>query len=142
MESSRPPKSDALREAARWLRYARDDAQTARSLLSVAGAPPRHSAWHAQQAAEKALKAVLVAEERPFPFTHNLAYLLSLVPPRWRVHDARPDWAALTRHASEARYPDDLPDVNDEDALTAVADAERVVEAVSADLAPLLGDEG
>lgn len=34
--------------------------------------------FHAQQAAEKALKAALAASGRSFPFTHNIALLMQL----------------------------------------------------------------
>lgn len=130
----------ALRhEASRWLRYAQEDLSAAHALLG-ADAPPRLAAGLAQQAAEKAINATLVAEQRPFPFTHNLSRLLDLVPAGWAVLDVDADWAGLTYHAVGARYPDDLPDVSEDEAEAAVADAARVVAAVTDDLAPLLGD--
>ena len=49
---------EAVREARRWLRYAREDLDTALALVGSETAPPRHAAWLAQQAAEKAIKAV------------------------------------------------------------------------------------
>lgn len=127
-------------EAGRWLRYAQEDLDAARSLLAQ-DAPPRLAAWLAQQAAEKAIKAVLIAEQRPFPFTHNLARLLDLVPDGWSVRDLDVDTARLTYHAVTARYPDDLPDVGPAEANAAVTDARRVVDGVTEDLAPLLKDE-
>ena len=39
---------------------------------------PRHVAYHAQQAAEKAIKAILVFEQVEFPFTHELNALRHL----------------------------------------------------------------
>jgi len=44
----------------RWLRPALDDLKLARKALEI-GVDPRLAAFHAQQSAEKALKAVLVA---------------------------------------------------------------------------------
>ena len=99
---------------------------------------PRNAAWLAQQAAEKAIKAALVAEQRPFPFIHDLPRLLNLLPVAWRVRDVNADWSGLSRHAVEARYPDDPPDVGPAEAEAAVADAARVVEAVTEQLASLL----
>lgn len=125
------------REAARWLRYASEDLGTARTLLA-AEAPPRHAAWLAQQAAEKALKAALIAEQQPFPFTHDLIRLCELLPPSWSVLRAEVSWAPLSAYAVEARYPDDLPDVNAREAEAAVADAAATVAAIEADLVPLL----
>ena len=51
-------------EARRWLRYARQDLAGARS-----SAEYRHVVFFAQQAAEKALKAILVYLGQPVPFT-------------------------------------------------------------------------
>ncbi|TAK33547.1 MAG: HEPN domain-containing protein [Chloroflexota bacterium] len=57
----------------------------ARSDLAIAGQPRTPDVlletlcFHAQQAAEKSLKAVLVGEGVPFPFTHDLAILVTLV---------------------------------------------------------------
>ena len=123
-----------------WLRYAQEDLASAQALTTLAHAPPRHAAGLAQQAAEKAIKATLVAEQRPFPFIHDLAKLLDLVPDGWQVRDVDADWSALSRHAVEARYPDDLDDVSPAEAEAAVADAARVVAAVSDQLGPLLHD--
>jgi HEPN domain-containing protein len=69
-----------------------DRADLARDLLALAGddlaavhaladAPAVSDAivgFHAQQATEKALKSVLAATGRDFPFTHNLAVLAQL----------------------------------------------------------------
>ena len=43
----------------RWLRYAKDDLRTA-EMLSEQGGVPRISCFHAQQAAEKSIKAIFV----------------------------------------------------------------------------------
>lgn len=135
--SDRGLEPDALQEAARWLQYARDDADAAEVLLEAGGTPARIAAFHAQQAAEKAIKAVLVAEGQPFPFTHDLIRLIELVPDGWSVRNVGASWSALSDHAVDARYPDDLPDVSAAEASDAIDDARRVVEAVAADLGPL-----
>lgn len=63
------------------------------------------TAFHAQQAVEKALKAVLAANAIEFPLTHNLIILLDqlsgigLVPPV-----PRNDIIALNPYAVEGRY--------------------------------------
>ena len=142
MEPDDEPYSGSLEEAVRWIQYARDDLEAAELLLSSPLSPPRLGAFHAQQAAEKATEAVLVAVGRTSPSTHDLVRLLEIVPPTWSVHGLEVERAALSRYAVDARYSDDLPDVSADEAETAVADAERVLEAVAADLAPLLGLEG
>jgi HEPN domain-containing protein len=54
--------SDAERkdEVRRWLRYAWEDLDGAEAALTRSSAIPRHAGFLAQQAAEKAFKAVLV----------------------------------------------------------------------------------
>ena len=131
---------DVAREARRWLRYAREDLASAVRLSDEA--PPRHAAWLAQQAAEKAVKAVLVALQIVFPYVHDLDRLVALVPDGWGVRDVGGDLALLTSFAVESRYPDDLPDVRRAEARTGVALAHRVVEAVETDLLPLVAERG
>ena len=50
---------EILKVLRRWLRYAGDDLRTAEVLLEP-GSVPRISCFHAQQAAEKSLKAIFV----------------------------------------------------------------------------------
>ena len=57
-----------------WIRNAEGDLAMARA--QVPGASVEHHCFHAQQAAEKALKAVSVARGIPFQFTHNINTLL------------------------------------------------------------------
>ena len=81
-----------------WLRYAISDLK-----LACVARPTEvlleALCFHAQQAAEKALKSVLVANDIPFPKTHNLRTLLDLLPeditPPPEVQDA----ASLTDYA-------------------------------------------
>jgi HEPN domain-containing protein len=84
--------------------------------------------FHAQQAAEKALKAVLIARGIPFPKTHNIKTLFDLLPqsivPPLEVQDA----ASLTDYAVGSRYPGDLEPVTEEEYREAVRLAETVVQ--------------
>src|SRR5437764_5529195 len=73
-----PSSPDALREAEEWLARAERDLQAARNELGVAVPPPEISTYHAQQAAEKALKDFLTARSTPFPHTHDLVQLIGL----------------------------------------------------------------
>jgi len=63
--------------------------------------------FHAQQAAEKYLKAFLAHRSVPFPYTHNLAKLIELcaeTDPAFRP--LLPLAAPLTPYAVELRYDD------------------------------------
>jgi HEPN domain-containing protein len=60
------------------LGLAADDLMAARALVDVPAVSDAIVGFHAQQAAEKAVKAVLAAAGRSFPFTHNIAVLMQL----------------------------------------------------------------
>lgn len=59
---------DPMSDAKVWVRHAREDLQAGRWLLEEESGVPRQSAWFAQQAAEKALKALLISDQRSFPY--------------------------------------------------------------------------
>ena len=123
-----------LIETSRWLRYAREDLQEAEIILLQRSLFPRHSCWLAQQATEKALKAVLVFLQVKFPKTHDLDALLNLIPDSWQVKAENPDLAELTEWAVEARYPGDWPDALHEDANKAVEQSRAVLDSVTREL--------
>ncbi|MCX5673025.1 MAG: HEPN domain-containing protein [Planctomycetota bacterium] len=67
------------REYARvLLGKARDDQYVLARLVDDAGAPPWTLGFHAQQAVEKAIKAVLSAGHVEYPKTHDIQRLLGL----------------------------------------------------------------
>ena len=49
-------------EALRWLNFAYDDLRTAEACFELKDLPPRQTCYLSQQAAEKAIKALLIAE--------------------------------------------------------------------------------
>ncbi len=67
---------DRVAEAARWLRFAREDLETAEALLESERLVPRHACLPAQQAAEKAIKAGLIREGLHAPFIRSLEVAL------------------------------------------------------------------
>lgn len=90
-----------------WVQKAEGDFTTALRELRARKAPNYDAAcFHAQQCAEKYLKAQLQEEEIPFGKTHDLTVLLNLllpVEPLWE--SMRPQLRALTVFAIEVRYP-------------------------------------
>ncbi len=60
------------------LALARDDATAASILAATDASADAIVGFHAQQAVEKSLKAVLALHGHDFPFTHNLAQLIHL----------------------------------------------------------------
>ncbi len=86
--------------------------------------------FDAQQAAEKALKAVLIAREFAFPYTHDLAKLIKLLEATGEtIPEKVRDADQLTVFAVMTRYPpfDEGESVTDDDYVAAVAIAEAVV---------------
>jgi HEPN domain-containing protein len=61
--------------------------------------------FHAQQAVEKYLKAILQAREIPFRKTHDLTILFDLFPEIPEGASLRPDLHLLTQYAVAFRYP-------------------------------------
>lgn len=93
------------------LARARDDLYVVRRLSDDAGAPVRVLGFHAQQAAEKAIKAVLSAAGLAYPRTHNLDMLAGLLSVNGRdVPPAGSDLDLLTPFAVILRYDESLPD--------------------------------
>lgn len=122
-----------MAEAQRWLRYAAEDLRAAEKTVGAEGFEPRHACWHAQQAAEKAIKAALVLEQTAFPKSHDLEQLRALLPSGWAIRHAEIDLPALTRWATESRYPT-FDEADTEEAGAALEQARQVVGAVRDDL--------
>lgn len=121
-----PPDAPGPGTPARWLAFARSD-------LALASGPagpdvlPATLCFHAQQAAEKAVKAVLVHAAVPAPRTHDLSLLLSLVPARCAPPPDPSAAAELTGYAVAARYPGVEEEVTPHDLQEAVSVAAAVV---------------
>ena len=91
---------------------------------------PRHACWLAQQAAEKALKAILVFASIEPPRSHDLDLLRNLAPAGWQLKTSLSDLAELSQWAVEARYPRDWTEVALPHAAQAVNQARQVIAAV------------
>lgn len=89
-----------------WVDKAEEDY---RVMAAIGGLnPPAHDAvcFHAQQAAEKYLKAVLAERVIAFPKVHDLTRLLDLIDPAINELSAmRADLDALSRLSVQVRYP-------------------------------------
>jgi HEPN domain-containing protein len=116
-----------------WWRYALEDLRVGEQQSRDAGGA-RWACLAAQQAAEKAIKAVLVAADVDFPRTHDLERLLALLPRGTRLQAAELDLAGLSGWSVAGRYPGNLPDATFEDAEEAVAVAATIVELAREDL--------
>lgn len=101
-----PPPPSALAEAREWISRATEDLEAAE--LTLRSTPPHlgTSAFHAQQAGEKALKGFLAAHQVDFRPTHNLQQLYlpcADLEPGFRSFAAVAQ--TLTPYATRFRYP-------------------------------------
>ena len=98
--------------SAEWVKKAEGDFATAEREMRARKAPNLDAAcFHAQQCAEKYLKARLQEAGIPCTRTHSLPALLDLVlavEPLWEVF--RLDLATLSAYAVEYRYPGENAD--------------------------------
>lgn len=117
-------------DAAAWLGFAAADLDAARVLLADPGIPPRLACFHAQQAAEKALKAALVAEAIPFRKTHDLVVLVGLAPASLAAELSGVDVLVLQPWAVDGRYPGDVTDATELEARDVIAVAEAILAVV------------
>ena len=126
-------------EARRWLDTARDDLDTARILSG--SAKYAHSCFHAQQAGEKAMKAVWYFEDLD-PWGHSIKKLIddleSVSPPAYEeFKNLNRPAMVLDRYYIPTRYPNGLPDItpdqayNQEDADLACGHADKIVLAAA-----------
>ncbi len=121
-----PPESVEPGSPADWLRHARSDLAYATAPRPLDGLPET-LCFHAQQAAEKSIKAVLVARRVPVPRTHNLKTLLEVLPPSFLVPSEVEEAVGLTDYAVVTRYPGDFEPVDEEEYLQAIAHARNVL---------------
>jgi HEPN domain-containing protein len=93
-------------ETREWLQRAWGDLEAARRLLEGPRPLASPAAFHAQQAAEKSLKAFLTFKETAFEKTHDLRELgEQCVAHDQTLADVTDRAAILTRYAIEGRYP-------------------------------------
>ncbi|MCL4504555.1 MAG: HEPN domain-containing protein [Chloroflexi bacterium] len=112
--------------AADWLRHAYSDL----TLATLTPSPRillEQLCFHAQQAAEKALKAILIAYEIPVPRTHNLRTLFDLLPADLSIPPDILDAAGLSDYAVASRYPGTTEPVDEQELREAAEMAEAVV---------------
>ena len=134
----RPPEEIKREIVRQWLAKAEQDITSAEALLSQDPPLLYPSCFHAQQAAEKYLKALPTWHQIEFPKTHAIEQLLDL------VKDAESETAssvrgavALTPYGVDIRYPGDQPEPNRQEAREAVELARKVRDAIL----PRLEDE-
>ena len=120
--------SDEMQIARQWLAKAKNDLLNADNNLAAGKVPYDTVCFHCQQAAEKLLKAYLLASGQPAPRTHDLLLLLERVLSlNTAAEQLRDALSILVPYAVEIRYPDDWFAPSEEDAHEARGAAGQVL---------------
>ena len=120
------PENPEPGSAGDWLRRAKSD-------LALSGVPRppdvmyNELCFHAQQAVEKSIKAVLIAERIKFRRVHHIGYLLGLLPQEITVPPEVVEAVSLTSYAVMTRYPGAYEEITAEMYQEAVRIARDVV---------------
>jgi len=111
-----------------WLCRAKSNLSQAKGGIQFPEVYLEDLCFQAQQAAEKAIKGVLITLRIRFPYTHDLAELLSLIEKAGKIIPEQIlEAATLSNYAVEARYPGLAEPATHEEYLEAVSIAEAVL---------------
>ena len=114
-----------------WLRKAEHDFLSIQNNISAEETPWDVVCFHAQQAAEKILKAFIIYHGYTVEKTHDLIQLLSVcvnIEPSLIVLES--DCQELNYYSVSSRYPDDLYEPDESDGRKMLDSAERIRESV------------
>jgi len=115
----------------RWVQKAQNDLLNIENNLAASRTPWDTVCFHAQQAAEKILKAFLIYHHEQVPHTHDLTALLArCVEINPGLSDLEDDSRRLTYYAVSVRYPDDHYEPDEHDGRAMNGAARRVVARV------------
>ena len=122
----KPPERFPPDDPREWLNRARSNLALAKN--RVPDVYLEDLCFEAQQAAEKAIKAVMISRNIDFPYVHNLALLLLILEEGGETFPNTIRRAArLTPYAVDTRYPGIEQPVSEQGYQEAVAIAEAVV---------------
>ena len=121
-----PPKRFPPDDPREWMNRARSNLVMAKN--RIPDAYLEDLCFDAQQAAEKAIKAVMIAREIEFPYVHDLGSLLTLLEKTGEiVPEAIRTAVSLTTYATATRYPNAGTPVTEQEYREAITIAETVV---------------
>jgi len=111
----------------KWIEKAENDLINAEHTLTMTEKCPFDTVcFHAQQCAEKYLKAFLLSRSIEFPKTHDLRLLIQMVHVDDKLDLDLPRVLGLNRYSIESRYPDDFEAFTRQEAEEAVKIARQV----------------
>jgi len=121
------PDDKVLAIAREWTAKGDNDLKNSQHTLKLGKECPTDTVcFHAQQCVEKYLKAFLVALEKPFPRTHDVESLISIMPKDIRLGLTVEEQRRLTEYATVLRYPGPYEAIPLTEAKQAVKLAQRI----------------
>lgn len=131
-----PERNAEISVVREWVAKAESDLRAAVYLLEPRVEQPTEAiCFHAQQCAEKYVKALLVLRSTDFPRTHDLEKLTALLPAALRPRLTIEEQRRLIGYATAARYPGS-GEIPITEARRAVAMARRVRREIRRRLPP------
>ena len=124
------PSLDRTDIARRWLRWADEDLALAEHTAADLDVVARGASVWAHQAAEKALKALLILRDIDPPKLHDLDRLAQRLPGDEGTAFVTIELPELTRWSIEGRYPADLDEATHSDGLKAIAIARHALDVI------------
>ena len=110
-----------------WLNFAKEDLDTAKTLLNSEYLFNRSICYHCQQSAEKDLKAYIIYLDLPLNKTHNLIKLVDQISELDKeIIHLQKAVEVLTDYIVTARYPDDSELITDEESKLAFKESEKI----------------
>ena len=120
-----------MKEYEKWFRKAESDLLNITNTLSSEKIPVDTCCFHAQQAAEKYLKAYMVSRNIDFPKTHDLQLLIKLIiPTNLAFTEILSIAIGLIDYGITPGYPDLLHEPELADAKKALEDANSIKQFV------------
>ena len=133
----RPPEEIRADFVNQWLHKAAEDLNACKALLSANPPVIPPACFHAQQAAEKYLKAFLTSRALEFPKAHDLQQLVDLVGSiEPALAGQLSEAASLSPYGVEIRYPGEAPEPDAKEAEKALDIAKAVRDTIVKRLSP------
>lgn len=129
-QPEQPQLDDRTLSALKWLGYACGDLTSAVRYQN--GVPDRITAFHAQQAAEKAIKAALILSGIAFKYDRAMETHAGQLPAGWGTGASLDDLARLAAMHTTARYPTPGEEITKKQAQWALAKARVVYRSIYA----------
>ena len=115
-----------------WVEKAENDLKAAGQILKAGTDCPTDTVcFHAQQAVEKYLKALLVYKNIDFPKTHDIEEIMALLPKMFQSLLSHEEQGILTNYATITRYPGNYERISFSEAQHTVVIAKRACVAMT-----------